>query len=408
MTLMRIAWRNLWRRKRLTILLVLAIGAGIFSIILHEAFREGFLALMVDTAVNTSTGHIQIHESDYMLKKEVKNVIPDSSQVLAALRGIPHLTGISPRVLSYGLISSPQTSQFTKMCGIDPVREQEVTTVNTLLREGTLLMPDDMHGVYLGKALADKLKVGIGDKVVIMARDAKGDLGGSALRIRGIFHGSSGVFDKTTVFVTMKTARQILALPDDEIHEIALKVDRPENIPAVLADIRGTLAGKSLLAQSWQELSPVLAQTVEISNQYTYIIAIIIFVAMAFGIINTFYMKIFERLREYGIMMALGTRPSQIFMMLLNEAFLLTALGAVAGCFGAFFITGFILHNQVDYGTFSSALTSIGLPSVQPLIITSRAIVVAVAGALVTAILGTVLPALRASRFKPVEAIRYV
>lgn len=408
MTFLRIAWRNLWKRKRLTAILLLGIATGVFTLLFHQALMEGFFVLMVDSAVDMSLGHLQVHRKDYLLRKDIALVIPGAPALTEEIRRLPSVTGAAQRLLCYGLASSADSSHFAKICGIDPAAEMKVTTIDTFLVEGKRLEPGDTKGAFIGKALAGKLKIGVGDKMVVMARTRDGDMSGAAFRVRGLYHTASGDFDKMNVYVTVDGARAMVGAGADEANEIAVRVSAPDRIPAVLAQVRGLIGGRSLTAQPWQELAPIVSQTIEISRQYMELVFLLVFIAVAFGIVNAFYMEIFERIREFGIMMCLGTRPAQIFTTLAWEALLLGLFGSLAGTAACVTLVCAVMKNRLDYGMFSSALQFMGLRSVQPLIIVPESVAYCCAGAILTALVATVLPALKAARFKPVDALRHV
>jgi len=408
MTFARIAWRNLWKRKRMTIILVLGIAMGVFSLISYHAMVDGFMVLMINTAINLDLGHTQVHHRNYLQNDNLTLFIPEAGKLSSDLGEIPHIEGISSRVLTQGLASTVESSSFVKVHGIEPKREAAVTIIDTYLEKGEHLKPADSHGIYIGYKLAEKLKVDIGDKLVIQARDLAGDLGGAAFRVRGIFHTAAGDFDRINVFITISAAREMLALPDDGAHEIAIRVDGEEYLPGVLSELNRRIAGRGLLAETWKELDPTLYQMVEMVKSYDFLMLLIIGIAVAFGIVNSFFMEIFQRIRELGIMMALGTKPSQVFAELVWEGLFLGLLGSVTGTLFSYFVISFLMGGQLDYAMFSEGMEYMGLAGIQPLVITPRAVLKSTAGTTLIVVLAVVIPALRASRFRPVEAMRHI
>jgi ABC-type lipoprotein release transport system permease subunit len=407
MTFMRIAWRNLWKRKRLTLILLMGIATGVFTLLFHKAFVEGFFVLMVDSAVDMSIGHVQVHHRDYLLRKEPALVIPEGVALAERMRRIPDVRALSPRVVCQGLVSSADSSAFVTVWGVEPGAETSVTRVHEYLTDGSYLQAGDRDGAFIGKDLADKLKVRLGEKIVVMVRNAAGEMSGGAFRVRGLYHTASGQFDKMNIYITAGAARGLLDVREGAVHEIAMRLTGEKAIPGVLAAAR-SLAGRDTAVRPWQELAPVVSETIDLSRRYLYIEFLLVFTAVAFGIVNAFSAEIFERMREFGIMMALGTRPSRIFLTLLWEAFFLGLFGSVLGssiCIG--FVT-LVLRNRIDYGVFSKALQFMGLPSVQPLIIIAGDVLTCVVGGVITVVVATLAPAIRAARFKPVEAIHHV
>jgi len=409
MMLMKLALRNLVKRKRQTIILLLAIASGLFGIIGMRAMVDGFYSLMINTAINTNMGYMQIHHKDYLLKRDAKLYIRDPIKIQKVLKKTPRVTGFSPRVLTMGFASSAEDSNFVKIYGIDPLLEGTVTTINESIVEGKHLDKNDKYKVYMGKALAGKLNVGLGDKVVIMTKDLEGEMSGFSFRVKGLFRSSSREFDKANVYITTRDARKILGLKKG-VQEIAIRIDNPDNIKLVADSLRSKLNNEDLSVETWKQLSPVLSQSVELSNQYMWIMYLIVYIALAFGIINAFLMEIFERVREFGIMMSLGMRPSSIFLMIVYEALFLGIFGAIIGLIAGVIFLDVILQNKFDFALvgLSKGMSYMGTGSVLPMKTDLRGLMegfVSIIAAMATA---SIYPAYRASKFRPVEALRYV
>jgi len=391
-------------------ILILAIATGMFSLVFYLAFADGFFKLMVDTIVDTSTGHIQIHKKNYLLNRDVKLVIPDTQEVLKTLDDTPNVKGYSPRVVCQGLISSPEESTSGIVYGINPTLEEKVTIIQSKLVKGEKLKADDERGVFIGVELARKLKVETGDKIVVMAQDITGKMSGAAFRVRGLFSSGSKAFDKSNLYITAEAARNLLGLKS-EIHEIAIRLDGDEQKQEVQSILKNKLNNKDsgnkgkLRVETWNELMPVMSVMIEMFQSAKYIIFLMIYIAMAFGIANAFMMEIFDRIREFGIMMSLGTRPINIFFILLYEAVLLGLLGAVAGILLSFLVINVILGNKVYLG---EGMQFMGLSSSIPIFMTSQALWQCFTGTLITVILAAMYPAAKAASFKPVEAMRHV
>lgn len=222
MTFLIIAWRNILRRSRQSLILLLAISSGIFTLIVYFAMVDGFLTLMTDTLINNGLGHIQIHHKNYLLENDVKLIINNPELIISKLQKTPGISGISPRVICQGLISSPDSSNFANVYGIDPALESSIVNLRKRLIKGEMVTNNDTNKIVIGSALADKLKVGIGDKIVVMNRDTSGDLNGTALKVKGLFKTTSKEYEKTIAYVSVGTARKMAGL-SNAIHEIAIK-----------------------------------------------------------------------------------------------------------------------------------------------------------------------------------------
>ena len=407
MIVLKLAWRNLIVRNKQTLILLLAISMGVFGLIFLESFMEGFYVLMIDTAINTDMGHIQVHEKDYLEKRDVLLVIPDSDKKIQQISKTSHVKGVSPRILANGFFSSPESSNYGRIFGIDPRMEESVTTICSKIVKGEKLAKGDDHQVFIGQALADKLKIDIGDKMVLQAKDTTGSIGGSAFRVKGTFKTSSKDFDKTNVYVTTEAARKMLSLKKD-FHEIAIRVDNQKNVNSTSAAIKSKIGNKIISVETWQQLQPVLTQMIDMSRQMTYIFYLIVYIALAFGIINAFMMEIFDRIKEFGIMMSLGTRPSNIFSLLMWESILLSFASAIMGSIISVLFIKLVMRSQMDLSMFGNGMGFMGLSNIIPLPLTPTMIMRCAVSTIIAVIVATIYPALRAALFKPVEAVRHI
>ena len=259
----KIAWRNLYRRPQRTFLVLMGIGVSIFCLILFLAMCEGMFSLLVHTVTDNVMGHIEIHHKDYLLKQEVVMTVKEPEFIIEKLKETEYVEGLSPRVVINGLVSSAESSGFAKVYGIDPEMEKSVTIIDTKLIRGSNLKKGDDKAVYIGEALADKLKIDIDDKMVIMARDIAGDMSGSAFRVKGIYSAGKD-FEKVHVYITIDAAREMTGL-SDEVHEIVIKLDDEKNLdPAVLL-VKKNVGNKALSVDTWKDLSPVIVSQLEMA-----------------------------------------------------------------------------------------------------------------------------------------------
>lgn len=410
MTFWKIAWRNLKKRPIHTGILMLAIATGVFSLIIYLAFIDGFTHLMINTVIDTSVGHIQIHRKNFLLKRDVKMVIPDTAEVVEKVRNTSGIKAYSPRIRCQCLISSPEKSISGSLYGINPELEDGVTIIQEKIIRGEKLKKGDKRGIFISEELAEKLKVDIADKVVVMAQDVHGDMNGAAYRVRGTFKTSSKDFDTANVFITHSAASDLLGVRDN-VHEIAIKLQNSKQLEEAVNNLKNELHatnennGAILRVKTWKELEPGLAAHVEWAGSMNFIMFITIYIALAFGIVNAFMMEIFDRIKEFGIMTALGTRPGQVFRILLYESILLGVLGSIAGVIMSFLIVDLILNNSFYLG---EGMEYMGLAESIPLFITTRAVIKCFFGTTLAVILATLYPAAKAASFRPVEALRYV
>jgi ABC-type lipoprotein release transport system permease subunit len=369
MIVFKIAWRNIWRNLRRTLITVSAIGFGLSVLLFHQSFVTGFQGVFIENSVRLHTGHIQIHREGYQRQKKVELVIEEQEalEAEAILEGIDGVEAYSMRVNFRGLISSAENSSGVQIFGIEPEREGEVTLISRKMRVGEYLSPDDDDSIILGRTLADDLAVGLGDKVVIMTQALDGSLGAELFRVRGLFESGSPQFDEAVVYVTKGAAQGILEMGAG-VNEVAVLVEDGDVVEGISEKLKGATAGSGLEVLSWLEISPQIAQTLELQGSGLLIVLAIIFAIVALGVINTMLMSVMERIREFGVMLSLGTRPRHIVTIIITEAFCLGVLGLLFGVFRGllFFRLGYRPFRILRGDDLFSAGGVRHLPEVQP------------------------------------------
>jgi ABC-type lipoprotein release transport system permease subunit len=289
-----------------------------------------------------------------------------------------------------------------RLVGIDPEREAEVSLVADSITEGRYL---DGNGrrVVIGEELARRLVVGLGDKIVVSAQDLAGDLNGQAMRVGGLFRSPSRELDRNTLFVHLDQAQQLLGL-GQAIAEIVVIADERGSIPG----LRGALEERlpELEVRSWDQLQPILVYLVDFAEQSAVFVYLAIFVAMAFGIANVLLMAVFERVREIGVMMAVGLSRRRLVVTIMAESVFVTFVGVITG-FAVALATVAALQDGIDLSYFSEGLTAYGVGSRIVPVLRVEDFTMPGAVALVTAAVASAWPALRAVRLRPAEAVRH-
>ncbi len=316
MTIMlKIAWRNLWRNPRRTLVLVITIAVAIFGYLGTTAFIKGFKHQMLASTLDLNGGHIRIAAKGFQDNPVLRSNIREPQPVFAALDTMPGLS-YAPQVIFTGMINSSETAGGVIITGIDPEREKQVSIIDDILVEGSYLSEGADNAILLGEALAQRLDVRLGEKVVLMANDVHNDISSDVFRLAGIFRSTSTEYDKSMVFIPIDRARQFVGF-STEISAVSIRLHQDRNLNPATEAIRTALAGHNLEVLTWKERFPILMILLQSFDAFTYIFVAIVFTAIAFSIINTFLMVIYERIIEFGIMMAIGVLPGRIRHMLL-------------------------------------------------------------------------------------------
>jgi len=402
---LRLAWRNLWRNGRRTAIVLTAVGVGICGVVLSMAVNNGLVLQMVQTAITTEVGHLQLHARGFDRNPVLRLRLRDGGRrAAAALSDLSGVAAWAPRVRGEGLLFSPRSSAGVRVLGIDPKREAAVTVLARSLVAGQYL-GDGAHRILIGKALARRLHVDVGDKLVLSVQTLAGDLTGEAFRVCGIFQTSSLEFDRGSVFVRLAESRRLFGI-GEAISEIVVVAENRADISRLQGALRQRL-GPQVEVQTWEEIRPLLRQTIEIFDKTAWWVYAAIFVAMVFGIANVLLMSVYERIREIGILTAIGMRGYRLVAMIVAESMMLTLVGIGGGYAGAVAIVA-ALHNGIDLSYWAQGLTAAGVGTRIVPVIRGYDVAVPVGIAVLTTVAASVWPALRALRFRPAEALRHI
>lgn len=402
---LRLAWRNVWRNKRRSAIVLTAVVVGIAGVVLSMAVNNGMILQMVDTAIATELGHVQIHASGYEENPGLELRLSDGGRgARAALASMDGVRAWAPRVRSEALVFSPRASVGVQFVGIDPEREAQISLVARSIVDGRYLDVES-GGLLLGAALAERLQVSVGAKIVVSAQDVDADLVGEAYRVTGIFQTASRDFDQRTVFVPLDNARKLLRLGDG-ISEIVVLATRRRDVGKLATALRARL-GADAEVRTWEQLAPLLVQLIEVFDSTAWYVYAAVFIGMVFGIANVLLMAVYERIREIGVVMALGMRPRRLVAMIVLEATVLTFIGLIIG-FGVAVASVAALHDGIDLSRWAEGLTAYGIGTRIVPVIRAQDITVPIAAAVITAVVASLWPAYRATRFRPAEAVRYI
>jgi ABC-type lipoprotein release transport system permease subunit len=369
------------------------------------AFLLGFVNQEIETAVETTLSHLQIHNPAFPEDKAAGDTIADASRLTGQLRENPSVKAVSARVITTGMISSSSTATGVEIHGIAPADEKKVSSLSQDIVVGGYFTGGKKNEIVIGKKLAGKLGVKLSGKIVLTFQSVNGDLTAGAFRITGIFRSRNAGVDESTVFTQFRDLAALLGTGDG-VHEIAIMLTDGKMVVPVAAGIKGH--HPSLMVQTWKELSPEIALVTGIFDQIMYIIIGIILLALMFGIVNTMLMAVLERQREFGMLMAIGMNKIRVFFMVVLESVMLTCAGIPAGILLSIGIVKYLSGHGIDLSSFSQALTQFGFsnivyPQLQPSMFLPVTVMTAA-----TAILSAIYPAIKALQFRPAVAIHKI
>lgn len=406
-----IAWKNVWRNKLRSSIVIASIIIGLLGGTFYLALAKGMAQQQVSSAINTEISNIQIHHPQFLINDEIKFVINNPSEKVQAIKKIKGVTEVASRITSAAMASSAITGTGIFIKGIDVDEEKRTTDINTLLIDGTYFETKLRNPIVIGEKLASKLKVKVRSKVVITIQNASGDISYSAFRVAGIYKTNNSNYDQMNVFVIKEDLANIIGVGVSDVTEIAVLLDHNNLTDSTLATIKQLfkkdIDSKNIVVRSWKDISPVLKMLNDMTVQYSMIFVIIILVALSFGIINTMLMAIMERVREIGMLMAIGMNKVQVFFMIMLETIFLSITGGVFGLLVSWIIIEITATTGIDLSAIADGLNSMGYSSF--LYPELDYVYYGLIGLLVviTAIFASIMPARKALKFSPAEAVRH-
>ncbi|MBX2822097.1 MAG: ABC transporter permease [Rhodothermaceae bacterium] len=406
--LFKIAWRNVWRNPRRSWVLISAIALGVFTFLGALGYMGALTGSMINSAIELQGGHLQLASKGYFENPDPYNRMDDMASLESLLNEVPELA-YSPTVTFAGMVTSSEQASGVMIHGIDPPSYEAILPLSERMTEGTTL-DEEAKGaeILISSTLADQLNVLPGEKIVLMANDVENELAQAAFRVSGLFKTSSGEFDKTNLFISLPQARDMIGYADEEISVMALRLVRNAELDPVQASLSSKINTENVELLSWKERNPFMVMMLDVQDFGIYILIGLLFTAIVFTIINSFLMVIFERIHEFGILMANGTRPFQIRVMLYVEALFIALIGIAVGSIFAFLLLNYWIQNGLDLSAFSDSLSAMGVdtviyPSLDWGQVRSGFIMI-----FAMVLLSVLYPAFKASRFEPVDAINYV
>jgi putative ABC transport system permease protein len=335
----RLAWRNLWRNPRRTWLTAGGIAFACLLVSFSMALQAGTYVMMINSATGFLAGQLQISNPNYVQDEKFEQTLGGATELERTLLTDPALT-ITPRVHAYALVSAGERSFGGLLSGVDFERERKIVTFFEKVREGRL--PNNDQEVIVGQSMARNLGVGVGDELVYLGSAKEGGIAALALTVSGIFNSGQAEVDRTMTFADISAVQNAFAL-GDEVHQFVGKVTQVEDVDAKVAALQAQLGSRALV-RGWSEFMPDVVQSIELDRVGGRLVFAAILILVSFSVINTFLMVVFERTREFGMLLSIGMRPGLIARQILVEALYMWGLGAGIGSLLALMVVMILLQ----------------------------------------------------------------
>jgi putative ABC transport system permease protein len=401
-----ISWRNVWRNKLRSSVVIIAVSLGVFAGVFSMAFYKGMAIQRIKSAIKTEVSHIQLHTAAYEKADEIDKTLDSADTRLSFILTQTGVEAASKRLIVNAIINSAEKGGGIRLFGVDRENEAKVTDIKNRLVEGNYL-EDLKRGkpIVIGKKLAIKLGVKVGSKLVIGMLDSKGQPVYQQFRVGGIFKTVNNVYDETLAFIAYEDLRQIAGLPEGSAHELAVYMSGTENSTLLANLLKSNFP--NLDVKEWNEILPELGYLSESMDFFMYIFIIIILLALGFGIVNTMLMVVLERIHELGMLMAVGMNKIKVFKMIMLETIFLSLTGGIFGIILGSVIASVYKTRGIDLsGLYGDGFGAIGYDSVIYTVVQVDMIIGITILVILTGIIASVFPAVKALGLNPAEAIR--
>jgi putative ABC transport system permease protein len=401
--IVKMAFRNVFRQKRRTLLTVLTMFGGFALSSFSIGWMDGSYNYIIDMFTRYQLGHIQIHKKGYLDRPTLYDTIDDYTGLMTRIDRVKGVVRTTPRLYSAGLASVGERSSIVRIIGVNPALENAATLFGRKIEKGAPLSNDKPKEAVIGKGLVRRLDAKIGDDIVLLSQGADGSIANDAYTIAGIIDTGDPTSDLTAVYLRLEDAQELLVL-EGRVHEIAVIVDKLGDVRKVASRIRTQLGDPKLEVDPWQVFARSFYNAMMADKGGGWIMLVVIILVVAIGVLNTVLMSVLERTREYGLLRAMGTRPRQIFFLVVAEVTIMALISVAVGSLAGwainyiFSIRGIPMPFEFTYGgmQFTHAFTEVN----------TRSFLIPLVVVILVALVVSILPAIRAARTAPAAAMR--
>jgi len=404
-TLIKVAWRNIWRNKARSLIIITALIIGVIGAIFSAAVRLGVEQQQFKDTVEHQISHIQIHHPEFIANPEARYRISEGLQMAEEIRNRPDVMITSPRTVFDGMGASANLTTGIRIKGIDPQREAETTGLDQLIEKGTYFSERGrLPSVIIGKELAENLNSDVGSRIVLTFQDIEGEIISASFRVEGLYRIADRAFEKRTVFVDAKEINQLIG-DADAVSEIAVVLNDLDKYRSVASELQTAYSDAKV--RHWADIVPFLYFSLEFLERNLIWIFGLIILGVSFGLLNTILMSVLERVRELGVLMAIGMKKAKVFSMVVLETTMLSIIGGFIGLVLSFGLVQYLSSQGLDLsGVGGEGLGEFGYAAVIYPELTLGMYFQLGFLIIVFAIIAALYPAWKAIRLVPAEAVR--
>lgn len=403
MLTIKMAFRNLFRHKRRTILTASSMIVGFILGSFFIGWADGTYNYIIDTFTRNRLGHIQIHRKGYLDQPTLYKTLEDLQSIENLLEKKKKIESWTPRVFSAGLVSVAEESAGAQIIGVHPQKEKNTTDFDQKVIQGDYFSTQPSREALLGKGLADLLNAQVGEDIIIVSQAADGSIANDRYTIKGLLDMGNEAANRSSFYLHIKDTQKLLVL-DQKVHEIALTLKSLHDVKPMTETLQNEIQNPLISVEPWQEFAHTFYMAMKADKEGMWISLIVVILVVAIGVLNTVLMSVLERRREYGVLKALGTKPAQVFRLVLTEVILMTLICIVIGAGVGFGVNSYFAEQGISLG---QPLTWGGMEiEVMKGEINLRSFVIPAVTILLTAAAVSTFPALHAARTEPARTMR--
>lgn len=399
-----LAWRNIWRNKRRTILAASSIFFAILLAIFTRAMQHGSYDYMIDSAVRMYTGYIQIHGKGYWEERSLEKAIDVDNELIKKIKSITFVEIVVPRLENFMLVSSKEVTKVASIICIEPDKENQMTKLKDKLVAGRYINDND-SGILISEGLAQKLNVQVGDSVVLYGQGIYGITTATSSPIIGVIKFALPDLNNSFIYMPLKFGQSLFSV-ENKITTISIMIKNPKKLDYVLSEVK-KITNRNYDVLTWEEMMPELVQGIQLDSVGGMIMLFILYLVIAFGIFGTVMMMTAERTKEFGILLSIGVKKSKLIIITILEAIFISLIGALTGILISIPIVIYFSQNPIRFtGEIAEISLKFGVEPIIPLSTNPGIFVAQTLVVLSIALLSSFYPINYIRKLKPIEAMR--
>lgn len=401
--ILQVAWRNIWRNKVRSFVVIIAIALGLWAGLFASAFVEGMMLSKVNALVETEVSHIQIHQKGFLDDKKIKDLVLNEEEIRNELSSDDRIESYTSRYITQAMIQSTRKTGAVQINAIKPEEESELTKLNKKIVEGDYFEGIKRNPIIISSYMAENYSLELRSKLVLTFQNYEGDITAGAFRVCGIYKSDNNMYDKVHIFIKKQDFAKIAEI-EAGVHEIAILLKDHNLADTIATQYQNKYSTLEVLP--WLDIVPGMRYMTEIFGTYLYIIVGIILTALLFSIVNTMFMAVLERVREIGMLMAIGMTKGKVFLMIMTETIIMSMIGCPLGIIVSILSINYFGNIGIDLS--GAAYESVGFGSIIYPVLEYQSYVDVAIMVFIMSIIAAIFPARKALKLKPVEAIRKI